>query len=126
MALVTFVLRFIVAFPISSICTISSITIVARACSIRITTSSLAIKVDHSSTSFVINSAVFLGAIRIHNGYAFVVILFSQLSFIDSITDSFLHLMALLNREHSRNFLILNILFKGAKQFIDIEAFPFL
>merc|ERR1719342_1891216 len=60
MALVTFVFRFIVAFPISFIyCTISSITITIRACSIRITTLGLAIKVDHGSTSFVINSGLF-------------------------------------------------------------------
>merc|ERR1719295_897411 len=115
MALVTFVIRFIVTFSISSISsTISGITIAIRACSIRITTLGLAIKVDHGSTSFVINNAVFLGAIRIHNGYAFVVIFFSQLSSINSITYSFLHLMTLLDSEHSRNFLILNILFQGA------------
>merc|ERR1719147_61127 len=115
MALMTFVFRFIASFTISSItCTISSITIVARACSIRITTLGLAIKVDHGSTSFIIYTTIFLGAIRIHNGYAFVIIFFSQLSFIDSIAYSFLHLMTLLNSEYSRNFLILNIFLKGA------------
>merc|ERR1719414_645675 len=115
MALVTFVFRFIVAFSISSsTCAITCIAIASGASSIRITTLSLAIKVNHGPACFIINSAIFLGTIRIHNRDAFIVVLFGQLSFIDGITDSFLHLMAFLNRKHGRNLLILNIFLKGA------------
>merc|ERR1719245_2431749 len=113
MGLVTFVF-WLMGFPITSTGTVSCIAVSAGASSIRITTLSLTIKIDHGSACFIINSAIFLSAIRIHNGNAFVVILFSQLSFIYSIADPFLHLVALLNCEHSRNFLILNIFFEGA------------